>query len=169
MENILAFLASLQLYRATLFIIVPTLIVGVMCFQRWVKLQIRFGRNLRRTVYFFNPENSVNLQPQKDQAIKLGLLKIDNDIKDIRSENTLVLQNLKEKAIYVVGYKKNFGYEKLIAWATDRKIPIIIFAKPGEIEGVHLILFNSYIYCDMVNTSNRLMTTLINILNIIRS
>ena len=106
------------------------------------------------------------MQAQKDKLKTLGLFNLDEDIKDISDLN--VLQSLKKKAVYIVSYSDSNEYKKLFQHAENEKIPIIIFANPKEIRNKdNLNLINNYIYCDIVNTTNRLAIILLNTLKIL--
>lgn len=98
----------------------------------------------------------------------MKLLKIEKDIKDI-SESISKLDNLKSNAVYIVGYDENYDkFSDIIEYARRYKNPIVIFAKQWEIKNSdHRDVFNSYIYCDIANTPNRLSIILLNILKIL--
>lgn len=98
----------------------------------------------------------------------MKLFKIEKDIKDI-SENINKLDNLKSNAVYIIGYDENYDkFYNIIEYARNYKNPIIIFAKQWEIKKWdHWDTFNSYIYCDVANTPNRLSIILLNILKIL--
>ena len=139
--------------------------VSGVIFCRYIKNQFKFANNLRRKVYFLN-FGGANLQAQKDKLKTLGLFNLDEDIKDISDLN--VLQSLKKKAVYIVSYSDSNEYKKLFQHAENEKIPIIIFANPKEIRNKdNLNLINNYIYCDIVNTTNRLAIILLNTLKIL--
>ncbi len=133
---------------------------------RYIKSQWRFGRNLRRKIYFLKTSDDKNLQTQKDKLNSLGLFNLEKDIKDISSKLD-VLQNLKNNAVYIVGYDEGYSYKQLFSRAVSMSIPVLIFANSGEIKKEeHWDLFNSYVYCDIANTTNRLAIILLNILKI---
>ena len=79
------------------------------------------------------------------------------------------MQNFKSSNIvYIIGYKKEYGhYKSILKYAMDNKIPVIIFAKPQEIDKKDLEIFDEYIYCDIANTTTRLAIVLLNILRIV--
>ncbi len=133
-------------------------------FWRYIKSQFVFGKNLKRKIYFFKTADDKNLQTQKDKLKSLKLFNIEDDIKDI-SKKIDVLQNLKDDAVYIVGYNNKYNYKDLFDKAENKKIPILIFAYPKEIKDWSL--FNNYIYCDVANTTNRLVIILLNILKIV--
>jgi hypothetical protein len=80
-----------------------------------------------------------------------------------------MLDTLKSNSVFIVWYDEKYqDYDKLIGHAKNHKIPVIIFAKQWEIRNLkHWELFNSYIYCDVWNTPNRLAIILLNILKIV--
>ena len=133
-------------------------------FWKYIKSQWRFGKNLRRKIYFLKTSNDKNLQTQRDKLKSLKLFNLEEDIKDV-SEKLDILQNFKDNAVYIIGYEKNYDYKDLFSKAENKKIPIIIFANAGEINDWDL--FNDYIYCDVANTTNRLTIILLNILKIV--
>ena len=136
---------------------------------RSLRSQLRFGKNLKRTVYFLKTSGEVNLQSQKERLKNLQLFNLDGEIKDISNHQDIdILQSLDDNAVYIVGYKDGYDYEKLFSYAKSKKIPIIIFAphRTKRIEGAWE-LFGGYIYCDVANTTNRLAIILLNVLKIV--
>jgi len=142
------------------------LVIGgaLLYFWKYIKSQWRFGKNLRRKIYFLKSSDDKNLQTQRDKLKSLNLFNIEEDIKDI-SKKLDVLQNLKDTAVYIIGYDKDYDYTELFRKAESKNIPIIIFANSGEI--TDWSVFNSYIYCDVANTTNRVTILLLNILKIV--
>lgn len=136
---------------------------------RLLKIQNRLAKNLKRKVYFLKTHASKDLQNERDQVREVGIFNIEEDIKDI-SKSCKVLQNLKDSCVFIVGYYKNYAkYSELINLTKNQKIPVIIFAKHGEIKKqTHWKIFNDYIYCDVANSSNRIVVILLNILMITR-
>lgn len=134
---------------------------------RYLKLQFRFVKNLKRKVYFLKTSDDKNLQTEKDLVKKIKLFNVENDIKDI-SKNLKVLQNLKSNAAFIVGYNPSYSlFGDLLSEVKNKNIPIIILARQGEIKDQnHWESFNGYIYCDVANTTNRLSIILLNILMI---
>jgi len=167
MKNVWNFLSNLSLIYWIIWILL-LIISFVIYFWKWCKLQWRFWKNLKRKIYFLEVSNSKDLQLLKDQIKNLGLLDIDEDIKDI-SKNLNILQTLKDNAIFIVRYNEWYSnYKELLEEAKNNKIPVIIYAKQGEIKNSkHWEIFNSYIFCDVANTSNRLVIILLNILKIV--
>ncbi len=142
------------------------LLATISIFCRYFSIQIRFAKNLRRKIYFLKTSDKKSLQTQKGKIKNLKLFDVKEEIKDI-SNSLDVLQTLKDNAVYIVGYDKNYqNYEKLFERARSKNIPIILFAKHGEIQKESWDLINEYIYCDVANTTNRLAIILLNILKI---
>lgn len=165
MDTIWKFLSDLSLLHWLISFLI-FLFSGILrYFYRYLKSQFRFGMNLKRTVYFLKTSDDKNLQTQKDKIKSIELFNLEEDIKDISSKLD-VLQNLKENSVYIVGYNPNYEYKYLFQEALKHKIPIIIFAKQGEIKK-DWDLFNNYIFCDIANTTNRLAIILLNILKIV--
>ncbi|MBU1730082.1 hypothetical protein KJ557_00790 [Patescibacteria group bacterium] len=161
------FIGALSLVHWLIIIGIATL-SWLLYIWRYLRLQFRFAKNLKRKVYFLKTINNGSLQTEKDLIKKIKLFNVENDIKDI-SEDLKVLQNLKSNAVYIVGYNPEYLlYDKLLSEAKNKNIPIIIFARQGEIKKPeHWISFNGYICCDVANTSNRLLIILTNILMIV--
>ncbi|PID87563.1 hypothetical protein CSB07_01190 [Candidatus Gracilibacteria bacterium] len=147
-----------------LIIIVPFFVY----FWKYIKTQIRFGKNLRRKIYFLKTSALKDLQNEKDLISNLKTFNIDSDIKDI-SGNVHKVDNLENKSVYIVGYDENYGkYNELFEHARINKIPLIIYAKQGEIRKFeHWDLINNYIYGDIANTPNRIAVMTLNILKIL--
>jgi cell division protein FtsX len=136
---------------------------------RYVKVQWRFGKNLRRKIYFIKTSEEKKLKLERDSLVKLKTFNLVEDIKDI-SISIKDLQALDRNAVYVVGYSSQYSaYKELVDSAKHDNIPIIIFADQGEIkpESGHWKIFNDYIYCDVANTTNRLAIILLNTLKIV--
>ena len=136
---------------------------------RYLKSQFKFIKNLKRKIYFLKTSNVLNLQAEKGYIKKVGLFNIDDQIKDVSNDyNFRTLQSLKSNAVYIVGYDKNYqSYKSLLRKAESSNIPILILSKPNEVTAEHFEFFNSYIYCDVANTTNRLVVMLLNMLKIV--
>jgi len=163
LKSIWSWLGDFSLF---LWLIPAIIAVGVFVRYCWkyIKSQWRFGKNLRRQVYFLKTSESKNLQTQRDKVKGLKLFNIENDIKDI-SQGLDVLQNLKDNSVYIVGYSSNYDFDSLIDLAKAKKIPVIIFANAGEIQDWSS--FTGYIYCDVANTTNRVAVILVNIMQVV--
>ena len=136
-------------------------------FRKYMRSQYKFGRNLRRKIYFLRTSGNKNLQVEKDCIKEIGFFNVDKDIRDI-SGGLKVLQSLKGKAVYVVGYESNYQYyADLIEHAKSKNILILIIAKQKEVKEEYWEIFDSYIYCDVVNTTNRMVIILLNMLKIV--
>lgn len=135
---------------------------------RFITLQFRFARNLKRKIYFLKITDAKNLQAERDALKQIKIFNVENEIKNI-SNDLKVLHNIDNHSAFVVGYDPSFRkYDELIKLASDRKIPVIIFAKQGEIkDSKHWDVFNSYICCDVANTTNRILVILLNTLMVI--
>jgi len=164
-ENGSKFIGDLSLLHWIIIVAVPVFLSVIYYFFKWIRMQFRFGRNLKRKVYFLKSSKLKSLQVQKDKIKNLQLFNLEEDIKDI-SEKLDVLQNLKDNAVYIVGYDPEYNYKELFNEAKTKNIPIIIFANQEEIKK-DWDLFNGYIYCDIANTTNRLGIILLNILHIV--
>ncbi len=152
-------------------LIVGSIVVGpsIIYFCRFLRFQWIFAGNLKRKIYFLKTHISRDLQNERDQLVKVGLFNIERDIKNIEKD-LRALQNIQEFCVLVVGYHREYKYFKeLFAYAIPKSVPIIIYAKQGEIrDSSHWETFNNYIYCDVVNYPNRLAIILLNTLMIIR-
>jgi hypothetical protein len=150
-----------------LIILAVALSSGLIYVWRYVRLQYGFARNLKRRIYFLKTSNSKSLQTERDMIGKVALFNIEGDIKDV-SQDLKPLQNCRSRATFIVGYDPEYSrFGELVNEARSKNIPVIIFAKQGEIKKPeHWEVFNGYIYCDVANTSNRLAVILLNILMI---
>ena len=142
---------------------IVTLVVflgGAKLFWRYLKSQWRFAKNLKRKVYFLATSADKKLQTPKNKIKNLNIFRIDDEIKDI-SKKWDVLQTLERNAVYIVAYDKDFDFASLIKKAEGKKIPIIIFARQGEIKNQsHFDVFNDCVLCDIANTTNRVAVIL---------
>ena len=116
-------------------------------------------------IYFLKSSNDKIMQAQRDRLKSLGFNCVD-DIKDISNNKLDVLQNLRDNAVYIVGYSDDYDYKKLLDVAKHKKSCIIFFAHLGEIKRVeNLELINDGINnCDVAHTMNGLATSLSNLL-----
>jgi len=137
-------------------------------FWKYIKVQWRFGKNLRRKIYFIKTSEEKKLKPERTSLLKLKTFNLVEDIKDI-STSTKDIQALDKNAVYIVGYSSQYSaYKELFDSAKHDNIPIIIFANQGEITAPeHWKIFNNYIYCDVANTTNRLAIILLSTLKIV--
>jgi len=166
--NTWKFLGNVSLVQWIVIIGLPSLITFCFYFNKYLQSQWKFGKNLKRKIYFLKTSESKKLSTEMNQLKNLNLFNLDENIKDI-SNDTKLLQTMKTNAVYVVGYSEKYNkYEELFDVAVQNNIPIIIFASVGEIRNSeHWKIFNKYIYCDVVNTTNRVAIILINILKIV--
>lgn len=160
-------ISTLHWIIGILIIVILALIPFFLFIKRYIRLQFRFARNLTRKIYFLKTSDLKNLQTEKDALKDIKIFNIEDDIKSISNDLT-VLQKMQKHSAFVIGYDPNFDmYADLIKHACDRKIPVIIFARQGEIQNPeHWKAFNSYICCDIANTTNRILVILINTLMI---
>ncbi|MCI5207961.1 MAG: hypothetical protein D3910_04035 [Candidatus Electrothrix sp. ATG2] len=136
-------------------------------FWRYIRVQWRFGKNLRRKIYFLKTTGEKPLTSELDSLHKLKMFNLVEDIKDI-SVSIKNLQALETNAVYIVGYSEQYDkYDKLIQSAENFRIPIIFFANFEEITKEHRALFNDSIFCDVANTTRRLAIILLNTLKIV--
>ncbi len=166
-QNIFEFLSALSLIH-WLFIILILILSWLLYLWRYLRLQLKFARNLKRKIYFLKTSAGKNFQVERDLLKEVKLFRIEDDIKDVTAD-LKILQKLEPKSVFIVGYDADYSeYEKLLSEARSKNIPVIIFAEQGEIQNAeHWKIFNGYIYCDVANTSNRLSIILLNILTII--
>jgi hypothetical protein len=127
-----------------------------------IRKEIRLFNNLKRTVYLINTDNKGSLQREKTLLNKNGLYKVHEDILNLSDFG--ILETVEKFSVFVIAYSVKFRqYQKIIDRAKRDSIPIIIVAKPGEIIYAHMLIFNSYPYFEMVNTSSRLLTMIFNL------
>lgn len=140
----------------------------IVYFWRYIRAQLKFWKNLKRKIYFLKTSSGKDLQNEKDLLSNVWLFNIENDIKDIEN-NINKIDNLSMNSVYIVWYNDAYWkYDELITSARNKSIPVIIFANQWEIRNLdHWNSINSYIYCDVANTTNRLSVILLNILKIV--
>lgn len=134
-----------------------------------IRVQYRTGINLKRCIYFLDTNEVTNFQTEFSTIEALKLFKVHSTIQNI-STSISNLDNLAKKAIYIVKYSEKYSfYDKLFEYARHNNIPIIIYAKQwGITNSLHWNIFNEYIYCDVVNTPNRIAMVLLNICKILK-
>lgn len=138
-------------------------------YWKYLRTEFQFAKNLKRKIYFLKTSKEESLQTEKDTIKNLRLFNIEEEIKDI-SNGEKPLENFKGNVVYIIGYKKGYRhYEPILKCAMDNKIPVIIFAKPQEIDEKDLAIFDKHIYCDVANTTTRLAIVLLNILRIVNN
>lgn len=137
-------------------------------FWKYIKVQWRFGRNLKREVYFLRTSDEKDLEAERRLLKKLNIFNISEGVVSISSSRKDI-ENLDKHAVYIIGYSSQYpAYKDLFESARYSKIPIIIFANQGEIKNSeHWKIFNEYIYCDVANTTNRLSIILLSTLKIL--
>ncbi|WP_020588453.1 hypothetical protein [Desulfobacter curvatus] len=170
LQIIWQFLSQLALSHWILYVFLPGSLIAFCWFRKYIKIQIRFGRNLKRKIYFLKTSEAKKLSVEKNTLSKLKIFHLDKNIRDI-SDNLKELQTLKKKAVYIIGYDDGYNkYKDLFDEAKGANIPIIVFANSGEIKKEeHWDIFNEYIYCDVANTTNRVAVILMSIMKIIPS
>ncbi|WP_446011442.1 hypothetical protein [Candidatus Electrothrix sp.] len=136
-------------------------------FRRYIKVQWRFRKNLKREVYFLKTSGKHDLQAERKKLIDLNVFNIAGEVKDI-SMSTKILQPINKNAVYIVGYDTDYTRYKELFESAKPSVPIIIFADQREIQkSEHWTIFNEYIYCDVANTTHRLAIILLNTLKIV--
>lgn len=155
------------LYKVIAIIISGGILSFFVYFWKYIQVQWRFGKNLKREIYFLKTSGKHDLQAERKKMIDLNIFNISGDIKDI-SNSTKILQPINKNAVYIVGYDSDYpNYKELFALAKP-SVPIIIFADQREIQKAeHWKIFNGYIYCDVANTTHRLAIILLNTLKIV--
>ncbi len=157
METIINFLTAISLCQWLIAFVILPFVGFFIYFWKYLKAQFRFGLNLKRRIYFLKTSEIKKLNAEKDTLSQLGLFNLDA-IKDI-SEDLVAIQSfpVKTNAVYVVGYDERYGlFKELFESAKFYNNPIIILAGPGEIKkDEHWKIFKEYIYCDVVNSTNR--------------
>ncbi|MCP4119564.1 MAG: hypothetical protein GY737_30020 [Desulfobacteraceae bacterium] len=165
---IMTFFSQLSLSHWLLVVFLPGATGFFVYFWKYLKAQFRFGRNLKRNVYFLKTSEAKKLSVEKNTLAQLKLFNLDPEIKDI-AENLKELQLFKKQAVYIVGYDAKYDkYKELFDRARPANIPILILANPGEITSrEHWNIFNGYIYCDVANSANRTGIILMGMMQIV--
>ena len=159
-EIFISFLSKIPLEWIIISIIPGGL--GVYCW-RFICLQKNIINNLQRKIYFLKVSENNCLQTEKEVLEKTKLFRIDSDIKNLQND-LRVLQNFSKKSVFIIGYDVQYTqYKEIIHQAEKKNIPVIVYAKHHDISKEHHQIFSSYIYSDIVNSSHRLATTILNI------
>jgi len=171
MEQLIVFGRSIAEIHFILLILLIAVLLGIVgislfYFWRYIRLQIRIARNLKRRVYFLESAHSRKIEIEQDSVYDLHLFNIDEEIKDI-SYDVQSLQSLKNRLAYVVGYEQEYNYHALFDGARRSRTPIIIIADGDEITDKARLLFDSYLYCDVATNSRELKAALLEALYIV--
>jgi len=127
-----------------------------------IRKEIRLFENLKRKVYLLKT-GSNSLETEREMLVENGLYDVHDNILDL-SQETKALQTLKNFAVFVVGYSQEYTrYQEIVNEAKSKNIPLVVFAKPGEIILEHMTIFLGYTYFEMCNTSARLLITIFNL------
>lgn len=168
MQNLINFLENISLLEWLIITVVMVLIPTAIFLWKYLILQFRFANNLRRRVYFLKINGKHSLEIERNLLKDTRLFKVEDTIYEI-GDDLRIFQQTGTHCLYVIGYDPNFsGYKGIIEKASQSNIPVIIFAEQGEIkETEHWEIFNSYIYCDVANTSSRLTVIILNTMYIV--
>lgn len=127
-----------------------------------IRKEIRLFKNLKRTIYLMSPTANGSLKREKILLHKNGIYYVNNDILDLSDLGTL--ETTDKFSVFVISYSKKFTqYQKVVDRAKRDFIPLIVIAKPEEINSTHMKIFITYPYFEMVNTSSRLLITIFNL------
>lgn len=147
------------------FLLYPV-VVGFIWFLLWLaffyKKERRLFRNLKRKVYFLRIDGSTcNLEKEQNLICENGLFKAE---KSVRQYSNGLIETIEGKVVLVVSYSPSFlDYANLIVSLKNKKIPVIILAKPREITPEHENIFADYPYLQVCNYTSRLLTSLFDI------
>ncbi len=164
----LEFINNLSLIQWILGLITLVIVPTAIYLWKYFNLQMRFAKNLRRKIYFLKVNENKNLESEQCLIRNTKLFRVENEIYSI-SNDLKILQQTDKHSLFVIGYDPSYQmYAEIIDIAKRFNLSVIIFAKQGEIKNPqHWELFNSYIYCDVANTSSRLAVIILNTMYIL--
>ncbi len=145
-------------------------VIPVICLvlYRYISHTFHFAKNLLLKVYILSTTGKNGMQEVSELLEKSKMYSIHNKILNLES-NKNILQTIKKRGIYIVGYSDKFnGYKKLVEKIKDDNSALIVFAHSVNIVKKDKDIFDGYIYCDIVNSHARLMTTVNNLMMTMR-
>jgi hypothetical protein len=138
----------------------------IIAFGVWLwffyRKESRLFRNLKRTVYFFHIKDSTcDLEKERNLVDTNGFFTADGAVREFSSS---ILDTISGPSVVVIAYSSKYSdYQRFLESALAKKVPVLIFAKPGEINPKHNMLFAEYPYLQVCNYGSRLLTSLFNI------
>jgi hypothetical protein len=139
---------------------------SIVAFGVWLvffyRKESRLFRNLKRKVYFFRLKNSTcDLEKERYLVDTNGFFTADNAVREF---SQTIHDTVVGPAVVVMAYSSKFtGYQQFLESALAKKVPVLIFAKPSEINPKHNVLFAEYPYLQVCNYGSRLLTSLFDI------
>lgn len=148
-----------------------SLLVGcvslIVAFSIWLwffyRKESRLFRNLKRKVYFFRIKGSTcDLEKERNLVDSNGFFVADAAVREFSSA---LLDTITGPAVIVLAYSSKFsGYKSFLDSTLAKKVPVIVFARSGEITDVqHRKLFEEYPNLQICNFGSRLLTSLFDI------
>ncbi len=102
------FLENISLIHWLIGIIIVLIPIAIY-FMKYIILQIKFARNLRRKIYFIKLNDSKPLTTERTLISNTHLFNVEKEIYSI-SNDPKILQLMNKHSLFVVGYDN--GYER---------------------------------------------------------
>lgn len=138
----------------------------IIAFGVWLwffyRKESRLFRNLKRKVYFFRMKgSSCDLEKERYLVDTNGFFTADNAVREF---SPTILDTIVGPSVVVMAYSpKCVEYQLFLESALTKKVPVLLFAKPSEIDSKHNALFAEYPYLQVCNYGSRLLTSLFDI------
>lgn len=140
------------------------LIATVIIISFWLKRERTLVKNLKRPIMIIN-------SAQQDMKFEAGLLRNSGffSIPDDPSNDLRNLDDIKKYCLLILAYSKETAVlNSAIQAARNSKIPVIVYAKHGEItsDGKDMNLIRSYYLAEIANSPLRLINLIFSILSV---
>lgn len=140
------------------------LIVAIIIISFWLKKERTLVKNLKRPIMIIN-------SAQQDMKFEAGLLRNSGffSIPDDPSNDLRNLDDIKRYCLLILAYSKETAiFNSAIQAARNSKVPVIIYAKQGEIlpDGNDMDLIRGYYLAEIANSPLRLINLIFSILSV---
>ena len=134
--------------------------IGVAFIVFFLKKEWRLFKNRRRPIMIFKSKD-------QNMGVAFNLLSDSKLFKiETPTENYQDSVRLDKHSLVIVGYtKKMQGLKGIIDEAKNKRVPVIIYAKPNEIDQEDMKILETYSYRSMCNTPLRLVNDVFTILS----
>ncbi len=129
-------------------------VIGSVAWYRFFrKREQRLFKNINRPIAIIATEKNP-MQHECDLLRRVGFFHVGTPSTDERAPDML-----NGNRLVIIGYSpKSRGFEDAFIAAKQRDIPVIVYAKPGEIEPDDMCLIQGYSHQSMSNTPLRLIS-----------
>jgi len=140
------------------------LMVAIIIISFWLKKERTLVKNLKRPIMIIN-------SAQQDMKFEAGLLRNSGffSIPDDPNNDPRNLDDIKRYCLLILAYSKETAiFNSAIQAARNSKVPVIIYAKQGEIlpDGKDMDLIRGYYLAEIANSPLRLINLIFSILSI---